>query len=295
MGCGRNQIRDHWSRLYSDLEQVGPVMHETGYGNSRPLARHLRAACELAALVGLAAFLAFSFFSGRLRFFVVSSYMWLAPAAAVVILAMAAARLWAHRRAGASCQCACGAVQPGRIPQTACVAAILLGIGFALWVNPQQYSAEGIRKRRASLPARDTELEAAVAWILGKTGSQEASATSHVALPKNPTVVDLFEAAANAPRTTLEGEFVTVVGQCILRDGPTGRRLEIYRLIVTCCVADATAVSVEVARNTAEALEPGGWVSVGGIVKFDSQDDPSLPVIHAATLTKIAEPSAPYL
>ena len=272
---------------------MNSLAHHGDGNHSRPLIARFRALGEMAALAALAAFLAFSFFSGRLRFFVVPSYHWMAPAAAVVIVAMAAARLKAHLRAGR--QCACQAHQPGRIPQSVCAGVILLSIGMALWVNPQQYSADGIRKRLATVPARDAELQTAIAWIWGKSAPQQAAAASASTLPKNPTMVELLEAAANGPRTVLEGQFVTVIGQCILRDSPSDQRLEIYRLIVTCCVADATAVALEVARSTSEALDPGGWVSVGGILKFDSPDDPSMPVIHAATVTKIAEPSAPYL
>ena len=183
----------------------------------------------------------------------------------------------------------------GRIPLAACVAAILAGVGGALAVNPQQYSAAGVHKRLAGVQARDRELENATAWILGNRTAEQPDPPITAAGPKNPTVLDLLQSAAAGPRGALEGHFVTVVGQCILRDSPRGRRFDIYRLIVTCCVADATAVSVEIARNTGEALDAGGWVSVGGMVQFDSQDDPTLPVIHAATVTKIAEPPRPVL
>ena len=267
--------------------------HGTTGGEWGRFAASLRARSGIVALLALAAFLGFSYFAGRTRMFVAGSYVWLTPATAMIILAMTAAQLMAQRRT--PCGCACHGHQPVRIPPAACTAAILLGIGFAVTVNPRQYSADGVEKRRVSLPARDSELETAIAWILDRDSPGQAAAPTPAPLAKNPTVIELLEAAAATPRSALEGQFVTVVGQCILRDGPSQQRFDVYRLVVTCCVADATAVAVEVARNTAETLDPGGWVSVGGVLKFDSQRNSSMPVIHAATVSKIAEPSSPYL
>ena len=83
--------------------------------------------------------------------------------------------------------------------------------------------------------------------------------------------------------------------RCDLPAGESSRRFEIYRLLVTCCVADASAVSVEVARNDDVRLESGGWVRIGGVLKFDNPIDPAMPVVHAATISKVSEPSEPYL
>ena len=53
--------------------------------------------------------------------------------------------------------------------------------------------------------------------------------------------------------------------------------------------------SGEEVRAGSVKLESGGWVRVGGILKFDNSMDPSLPVIHAATISKVSEPSEPYM
>jgi uncharacterized repeat protein (TIGR03943 family) len=267
--------------------------HDVRSGSTTGLLAGLRTWSEVLALFAIAAFLAFSYFAGRTRFFVAGSYVWLTPATAIIVLTMAVARLRAQLRGQGGC--GCGDHQPGRFSKTACMTVILVGVGFALTVNPQQYSADGVHKRRASLYARDGELENAMAWILQKALPQQTTAANSCTLSKTPTVADLLEATTTQPRSALEGEFVSVVGQCLLHGDPTQRRFEIYRLVVTCCVADATAVSVEVARNTSEAMDAGGWVSVGGILQFDSEDNSALPVIHAATVSKIAEPPSPYL
>ena len=53
---------------------------------------------QAASLLLLAEFLAFSYGTGRLRYFLAPAYLWLPPAAAGVLAAMWAARLWDHFR-----------------------------------------------------------------------------------------------------------------------------------------------------------------------------------------------------
>jgi len=143
--------------------------------------------------------------------------------------------------------------------------------------------------------ARDAELEKAIRWVLGEKISPSRTQETGVSLPKKPTILDLLNAVEEGHRELVQGQYVTVLGQCDLTGGPEGERFDLYRLVVTCCIADATAVFVEVVRVPNVKLESGGWVRVGGIVRFDSGIDPSLPVIHATTMSKIPEPSEPYL
>jgi len=255
----------------------------------------LRVWIEVLTLAAMAAFLAYSFFSGRVRWFVAPAYVWLSPAAVVLLAAMALARAagW-WRRAAAPCACA-GEHQGVQIPAMACAAVLLASIVLAILVHPTQYSSEGVRKRRLVSRPRDAELAAAMRWIWDAGTVQASPAGKAPVLPRNPTVLDLIRAASGEDRAALEGQFVTVIGQCDVRDGPTAPRLEIYRMVVTCCVADATSVSIEVARTDTKTLEARVWVSVKGILRFDSPLDPGLPVIHAASISEISEPAAPYL
>jgi uncharacterized membrane protein YcgQ (UPF0703/DUF1980 family) len=139
-------------------------------------------------------------------------------------------------------------------------------------------------------------LEQAVKWVMGgKAAGKGGAGGGGVSLPKNPTILDVLNAAGEGNAKALEGTFVTVMGQCDLPDGAKSERFDIYRLVVTCCIADATAVAVEVARRPTVELENGEWVRVEGLIKFDSKIDPSIPVIHATVTTKIPELSEPYL
>ena len=249
---------------------------------------------EIGTLLLLAAFLGFSFFSGRLVRFLVWPYVWLPPIAALILLAMCAARLVAHVRSRVSCQCQ----TPGgsHVSRFLCAAILVVPIIFALWVNPTQFSPQGARKRDVPPPPRDVELRRAIAWIQGVKTADKKAASTQVALPQNPTVLDLLTTSAEYLPDQLEGRFVTVMGQCYLPEGAESGRFDIYRLVVTCCIADATAVSLEIARKPSVKLESGGWIRVGGRIKFDNPIDPSLPVIHAAgPISKIPEPPEPYL
>ncbi|MFH1920647.1 MAG: TIGR03943 family protein [Planctomycetota bacterium] len=249
---------------------------------------------EILTLLVLAAFLGFSYFSGRLVRFLVVPYDVLPPIAALILLAMGASRLAAQLRRTRSCAChAEGGSPRSRI---VCAGVFVVPIVLALWVNPTQFSAEGARKRDVPRPPRDVELRRAIAWVLGQKTAGTKGESAQVAFPENPTVLDLLTTSEEYLPDQLEGRFVTVVGQCDLPAGTESRRFSLYRLVVTCCIADAAAVSVEIARKPGVPLESGGWVRVAGRLKFDNPIDPSLPVIHvAAPVSKIPEPSEPYL
>ena len=241
----------------------------------------------------LAAFMAFSFFSGRIRAFLAPDYVWLTPAAAAVLAAMFVARLFGYTRGAASCACHTGG--SGGKTTSACAAALILPVVMALVVNPTQLSPEGARKRRVTPPPRNVQLEQAMDWVMGVKKAKK-KATGTVTLPKNPTIIDLMTAAAEYHPDDLEGQFVNVEGQCDLISGAGGERFDLYRLVVSCCIADATTLPLEIVRPKKRVqLTPGGWVRVQGMIKFDNPIDPSMPVIEAAKISKIAEPSEPYL
>jgi uncharacterized repeat protein (TIGR03943 family) len=254
---------------------------------------------EMIALLSVATFLAFSYLTGRLAAFLAPAYIWLTPAAAVVLYAMLAARLVACFRGNDAVQCdehhAHGDGHPGwHVPLSGCVAVLLAPIVLALFINPQRLSAEGARKRRLATPPRNVQLERAFAWVLGEEVAEQAADDQPARLPKNPTVADLLTVVEEGRGQQIADRFVTIVGQCDLRGNP-GERFDLYRLVINCCIADATSVSVEVAPPGGAGLDSGGWVRVGGIIRFDSPLDPGLPVVHAATISKIPEPNKPYL
>jgi len=113
-------------------------------------------------------------------------------------------------------------------------------------------------------------------------------------LPAEPTVRDLLAVVEQGDQAVLSGRFVTLVGQCSSTGGD-GRRFELYRLLVTCCIADAQAISLEVVSPTSLPLDDGQWLRVGGVIRFDGSGGPTQPVLHAAKIEKIPLPARPYL
>ena len=256
---------------------------------------------KLATLFLVAAFLAFAHFAGWVHDYLAAQYLWLPPAGALALALMVLARWTAGPATRDACCCDgdCSS-QPDSsrkavFTASVCLLIMAIPIALALAVQPKEFSSEGMRKRRLPTPKRDVKLDKAVDWVLGLDETTETAEAAVDTLPKEPTLLELVNISAAANPEKLEGKFVTIVGRCDLPNGETSRRFELYRLLVTCCVADASAVSVEVARNDDVRLEAGGWVRVGGILKFDNPIDPSVPVVHAATIAKVSEPSEPYL
>lgn len=244
---------------------------------------------EVVALLSLAVFLIFSATSGRLRFFLAPGFVWLPPAAAVLLLAMSAARF----RAG-SAACECGDDHSGSTTMRWLYAfVIIVPLVFALAVNPHQFSTEGVRKRTAPAATRDAALERAMNWVVGLKPAQTKRSAAPSELPSEPTVAELMRALEGDGGRALAGKFVTVIGQCGADNATTGGRFELYRLVVTCCIADATAVSVEVAGLPTVTVEPGQWLRISGVIHFDGGT--AAPTLRAATISKIPVPPNPYL
>lgn len=268
------------------MRRIEGVCAAGGGGHGGPGPGRWWVAVEAAVLLGLAAFLAFSYWSGRLKYYLAPGFLWLSPATAVVLAAMAAARVRAAARRGPAC--ACGEHAGWQIPRPVGVATLLAPVFLALVVHPTGFSSAGRKKRNVPLPARDPKLEAAIDWVAGLDSRQRRSQRVAFSLPPEPTILDLVTAVREGYAEQLEGRFVSVLGECDPAGGGPDGRFDMYRLVVTCCTADASAVAIEVVPAADVTIQRGGWVR--GIIKFDSPLDPGLPVVHATTITKIAEP-----
>ena len=73
---------------------------------------------EMAVLVLLAAFLAFSYFAGRVKYFLAPEFVWLPLATSAALVAMAAARLWSKDHGQPGCDCHEEGVR--QLPQSLC-------------------------------------------------------------------------------------------------------------------------------------------------------------------------------
>ena len=249
---------------------------------------------EIITLLTMATVFTGSFLSGYVgNFLKVPHLIWLSGLAGVALYAMGIVRLRAHF--GGYISGELEEASAWQVPVWACVAVLFTPVVLGAIHRPTDYESVGLRKRRSEIVARDIDLHRAFDWTMGLRKAGEEVKVEKISLGDEPTILDLLTAAAEGHKESLDGAVVTVIGQCDPPDGPASERFDLYRLVVTCCVADATAVSVEVARRPTIALDAGGWVRVRGIIRFDSKINPHAPVIHAKMTTKIQKPSEPYL
>ena len=75
---------------------------------------------------------------------------------------------------------------------------------------------------------------------------------------------------------------------------PAGQFL-LTRFMLTCCVADATAIGAIVEWPRAAELPTNGWVQIGGPVRVGELGGVQLPLIEAETVEAVPEPAQPYL
>jgi len=248
---------------------------------------------EIGTLLAVSTFFLFSYFSGRVERFVVPAYVWLSPTAGGCLLAIGVARLRAHLQGYVS-----GELEEStgwQVPVSACVVVLAAPIVLALVVNPTQLSPEGARKRRVRQPAFDAELSQAFDWVAGRRVAGAAATEGKVSWPKKPTILDVVTIVSRSGPAAVEGDAITVIGQCDVPGGPQSKRFDLYRLVITCCIADATAVSLEITQLPDAPVAPGRWVRVTGQLRFDSAVDAMQPVIHATEIQEMREPSNPYL
>jgi uncharacterized repeat protein (TIGR03943 family) len=252
------------------------------------------ALAEAVVLAILAGFLAHASLSGRVEVFLAPMYVWLPPTAALLLAMMAVARLGAVVHwAGGNCDCDCSsATSPVR---WLFCSALVVAVVAALAIDPQQFSTDCVRKRSSPQGFRDRRLELAMAWALGRTTQRVKEPGTNDRLPAEPTLLELIRSEETGQGAGWEGRFVTVIGQCDPIADSKGTRFSMYRFVVTCCIADAQAVVIEVACPQAAAVGSRQWVRVGGIVHVEGADSGGRLVIHAATVTKIPVPATPYL
>jgi uncharacterized repeat protein (TIGR03943 family) len=247
---------------------------------------------EAATLAVLAGFLAWSHFAGRLVYFLAPAYLWLPPAAAVVVAVMAAVRLMGLFCRNTSCHCE--GHQGSALSQLFCAAIILGAVAAGGAVRPAEFTNEGWRKREVPSAPRDPAVEKAIGWVLrpAVNESDGPTETTAVALPKDASVLDVVTLTQQSPPEALDGQFLSLLGQSAA--GPTRERFDLYRLVVNCCIADATAVSIPVQLPPGTKLH-AGWVRVDGTLKFDDASGMAAPFIQAAGVKSVAEPREPYL
>lgn len=115
------------------------------------------------------------------------------------------------------------------------------------------------------------------------------------------TIVDWLYAFQTAEdKRSLLGEEVNVVGfvyrdSQLLGQDATADDFFVSRFILSCCVADASPVSLMVRWQGAAQLESDAWVRVKGRLTVVDRLGRPLPLVEASSVVTVTAPTQPYL
>jgi uncharacterized repeat protein (TIGR03943 family) len=123
--------------------------------------------------------------------------------------------------------------------------------------------------------------------------------TQTVTLTSNPlewNVLDWLRAFHNSGDLTgFNGKQADVVG-FVYREASFGKnQFMVSRFTVSCCVADASAIGLPVAWDQAGDFPQDTWVRVKGSLQVGEFRGDSVPILRAASVEKVAQPTHPYL
>jgi putative membrane protein len=236
--------------------------------NANQTATNWAAGIEGCLLVGIGAMLLRKTWDGQLPLYIHPRYTPLVLAAALVILALGAFRLW-H---------VAGWPQAlrGRLGMYGLLLApLLLGVlipakpaGSAL-VDPRQLNTVGRAYRSANVLASDDSTR----W----------------------TLLDWMFARYTLQPDEASGKPVDVVGFVYHAPGRPADEFYVVRYLLACCVADRSGVSLPVRWPQAAGLANDQWVRVTGTIELRPGDGPPELLVANAQVAPVAPPAEPYL
>ena len=119
-----------------------------------------------------------------------------------------------------------------------------------------------------------------------------------IAIPERErSVLDWIRVFSVVPDVmTLSGQAVDVTGFVYHDPREMPNHFYVARFSVTCCVADAAAIGLDVASPGVVTPEENGWVRVRGKIATQMADGRKLqPYVEASTIDAVAAPEQPYL
>lgn len=149
------------------------------------------------------------------------------------------------------------------------------------------------------VPARALGSEAAASRGVTFSGALAAGDVSPTLLQAGPdqrSVLDwirIFNTQANLEQ--YEGEIANVIGFIYRDPRLPANRFIASRFAVTCCVADAFALGMQVEWPENSGLAVDEWVQVKGPIRIIEQDGRKIPLVVAESVRPVEAPSQPYL
>jgi uncharacterized repeat protein (TIGR03943 family) len=234
-------------------------------------------------LVGLALFLTNSIRTGTLLFYINRRFAWLTWIATVLLVLIA----FAYQRTGHAKQSADHASDDvhdhhSHQHDRAWIALVLVALPLmlGLLVPPRPLGAQAVEGREVNTDG------------VGLEGDEVMF--SRPAVERN--VLDWLRAFnAAGDQAVFDGEEAVVSGFVFRDDAFADNQFMVSRFVVSCCVADATAVGLIVSWPDSPHLPLDSWVEVHGtFVMGQFKDEPS-PILAADSVIPIGTPDQPYL
>lgn len=108
-------------------------------------------------------------------------------------------------------------------------------------------------------------------------------------------VSQIFFSAGDESMMEVFGEIeIETEGQVVLErdNNAEGKRLRIYRTLMTCCAADALVLAFPLEfKEAPTAFEERSWVRVGGTLGYETTAEGSSPILHVDKIEAISPPS----
>ncbi len=166
------------------------------------------------------------------------------------------------------------------------VALVLLPIVLGLAVPAQPLGASALANREVNTGLNQSSLPG----ILG-VPSQKATTDKNIL-----DWWQSFRASSDANADpTLIGQPARIVG-FVYKDPQYGPdHFMLVRYIVSCCVADASALALLIASPESATLAEDQWIEVSGTFAAGNLPDWQLPVLQASAITPVDVPDLPYL
>ncbi len=95
--------------------------------------------------------------------------------------------------------------------------------------------------------------------------------------------------------SAIVGQEAKVIGFVYYDPRLEPQEFAIARFVITCCVADASAIAMIVDLPDQDPPPKGAWVEVSGTMDVINVDDEDIPLIHAKSYKVIPVPDQPYL
>jgi putative membrane protein len=170
------------------------------------------------------------------------------------------------------------------------VALVLLPIVLGIAVPPQPLGASALANR---------EINSGVNPSTGASSWPGAIKASSQKTTTEMNILDWWQTFRASPDLNTDSRILNqearVVG-FVYQDRRYGEdHFLVTRYVVSCCVADASALGLVVAWPDSPKLQNDQWVEVSGVFARSSLDAWQMPILVARTVTPVAVPGQPYL